>query len=195
MGGVILMKSAEEQSIDYLKKRQDEVIDNLAEWQMYRFAIEALEEKIQSVENRGIFTKPESPFLLIFEDMEHNLSYNWLETEEELLEVAKEIRDSSGKIVDSIEIGSSREVEFNEEVQDEGWFVESVMSAYETATEQGFDSITLAIDTDMDKTHYINDTENGFQCDSFDCYFDDLDSIASELYNEVHGNVTEIRIE
>lgn len=143
----------------------------------------------------NIFMKPERPFLLIFEDMEHNVSYNWLETEEELLEVAKEIRDSSGKIIDSIEIGSSREVDCNEEVQDEGWFIESVISAYETATEQGFDSITLAIDTDMGKTYYINDTENGFQCDSFDCYFDDLDSIASELYNEMHGNVMEIRIE
>ena len=145
--------------------------------------------------NDNTFMKPERPFLLISEDMEHNVSYNWLETEEELLAVAKEIRDSSGKIIDSIEIGSSREVDCNEEVQDEGWFTESVISAYETATEQGFDSITLAIDTDMDKTYYINNTENGFQCDIFDYYFDDLDSIASELYNEIHGDVTEIRIE
>lgn len=145
--------------------------------------------------NDNIFMKPERPFLLIFEDMEHNVSYNWLETEEELLEVAKEIRDSSGKIIDSIEIGSSREVDSDSLIHDEGWFIESVISAYETATEQGFDSITLAIDTDMDKTYYINDTENGFQCDSFDCYFNDLDSIASELYNEMHGNVVEIRIE
>ena len=145
--------------------------------------------------NENIFTKPERPFLLIFEDMEHNVSYNWLETEEELLEVAKEIRNSSGTIIDSIEIGSSREVDCNEEVQDEGWFIESVISAYETATEQGFDNIVLAIDTDIDKTYYINDTANGFQCDSFDYYFDDLDSIASELYNEIHGSITEIRIE
>lgn len=143
----------------------------------------------------NIFMKPERPFLLISEDMEHNVSYNWLETEEELLEVAKEIRDSSGKIIDSIEIGSSREVDCDEEVHDEGWFIESVISAYETATEQGFDGVVLAIDTDIDKIYYINDTGNGFQCDSFDCYFDDLDSIASELYNEIRGNVTEIRIE
>lgn len=143
----------------------------------------------------NIFTKPERPFLLIFEDMEHNVSYSWLETEEELLEVANEIRDSSGKIIDSIEIGSCRDVDCDYTVHDEGWFIESVISAYETATEQGFDSIVLAIDTDIDKTYYINDTENGFQCDNFDYYFDDLDSIASELYNEIHGNVTEIRIE
>lgn len=142
----------------------------------------------------NIFTKPERPFLLIFEDMDHNISYSWLETEEELLEVAKEIRDSSGRIIDSIEIGSSREIDCEELVRDEGWFVESVISAYETAVGQGFDSITLAIDTDIDKTYYINDTGNGFQCDSFDYYFDDLDSIASELFNELHGSVTEIRI-
>lgn len=143
----------------------------------------------------NIFTKPERPFLLIFEDMEHNVSYNWLETEEELLEVAKEIRDSSGRIIDSIEIGSSRDVNCEEIVHDEGWFIESVLSAYDDGVKQGFDSIVLAIDTDIDKTYYINDTESGFQCDSFDCYFDDLDSIASELYNELYGNVTEIRIE
>lgn len=143
----------------------------------------------------NIFTKPERPFLLIFEDMEHNVSYNWLKTEEELQEVAKEIRDSSGKIIDSIEIGSSRAVDCDMSDHDEGWFIEGVISAYDTAIGQGFDSIVLAIDTDIDKTYYINDTENGFQCDNFDCCFDDLDSIASELYNEILGNVTEIRIE
>lgn len=145
--------------------------------------------------NENIFTKPERPFLLIYEDMEHNVSYNWLETEEELLEVAQEIRDSSGKIIDSIEIGSSREVDSDNLIHDEGWFIENVISAYELAISQGFDSIVLAIDTDIDKTYYINDTENGFQCDNFDYNFDDLDSVASELFNEIYGNVTEIRIE
>lgn len=143
----------------------------------------------------NIFTKPERPFLLIFEDMEHNVNYNWLETEEELLGVAEEIRDSSGRIIDSIEIGSSREVNCEEIEHDEGWFTESVLFAYYDGVKQGFDSIVLAIDTDIGKTYYINDTESGFQCDNFDCYFDDLDSIASELYNELHGNVVEIRIE
>lgn len=38
-------KSAEQQSIEYLKKKQEEVIDDMAQWQMYRFAIDALEEK------------------------------------------------------------------------------------------------------------------------------------------------------
>ncbi len=143
----------------------------------------------------NIFTKPEHPFLLIFEDMEHNVSYSWLKTEEELLEVAKEIRDVDGTIIDSIEIGSSREVDCAGPIRDEGWFIESIISAYDEAVKQGFDSIVLAIDTDIDKTYYINDTENGFQCDNFDYCFDDLDSIASELFNEIHGSVTEIRIE
>lgn len=38
-------RSAEVQAIEYMKKKQDKVIDNMAEWQMYRFAMEALKEK------------------------------------------------------------------------------------------------------------------------------------------------------
>lgn len=38
-------RSAEIQSIEYMKKMQNKVINNMAEWQMYRFAIDALEEK------------------------------------------------------------------------------------------------------------------------------------------------------
>ena len=53
----------------------------------------------------------------------------------------------------------------------------------------------MAIDTNLDTTYYINDTPNGFQCDLWDYYFDDLETIASQLYDEMHGNVTEIRIE
>lgn len=162
---------------------------------MYRFAIEALEEKIRLMTSRDAFDKPERPFLLIFEDMEHNVSYSWLETEEELLEVAKEIRDGDGTIIDSIEIGNSRGVKCEEAIRDVGDFVESAISTYNRARDLKFDSIVLAIDTDIDKTYYINDTENGFQCDNFDYYFDDLDSIAEELFNEIHGNITEIRIE
>lgn len=74
-------------------------------------------------------------------------------------------------------------------------FIEEIESAYQDASERGFDGIVIAIDTDLDNTYYINDTEEGFQCDVFDYVFDDLYSIASQLYNELHGNVTEIRIE
>ena len=44
-------------------------------------------------------------------------------------------------------------------------------------------------------SYYINDTDEGFQCDLFDYVFDDLYSIASQLYDELRGNVVEIRIE
>lgn len=74
-------------------------------------------------------------------------------------------------------------------------FLEQVTSAYVDAEKRGFDSIIVAIDTDLDTTYYINDTPDGFQCDLWDYYFDDLETIASQLYNEMHGSVTEIRIE
>lgn len=74
-------------------------------------------------------------------------------------------------------------------------FIENIESVYQDAKERGFYSIVVAIDTDLDNTYYINDTEEGFQCDVFDYVFDDLHSVADQLYNELHGNVTEIRIE
>lgn len=76
-----------------------------------------------------------------------------------------------------------------------GEFVEEVKYAYKIAKEQEFDSIVLAIDTDCDKTYYINDTENGFQCDEFGFYFEDLDTISEELFSKIKGNVVEVRIE
>ena len=64
------------------------------------------------------------------------------------------------------------------------------------AKEKGFDSIVLVVETDTEQTYYINDTEDGFQCDEFDYYFEDLDSIAETLFNEkIIGKPVEIRIE
>ncbi len=40
----------------------------------------------------------------------------------------------------------------------------------------------MVIETDAEQTYYINDTEDGFQCDEFDYYFEDLDSIAETLF-------------
>lgn len=75
-------------------------------------------------------------------------------------------------------------------------FMEEINSAYDEAKERGFDSIVLVIETDMEETHHINDTEDGFQCDEFDCYFEDLDSIAETLFNEkIIAKPVEIRIE
>lgn len=74
-------------------------------------------------------------------------------------------------------------------------FIEEIKSTYEDAKTRKFDSIVIAIDTDLDNTYYINDTKEGFQCDLFDYMFEDLYSITCQLYDELHGNVTEIRIE
>jgi len=52
----MINKSAEEQSMEYFKTTQNEVIDDMAEWQMYRFAIEALEEKMHSAVVRDVST-------------------------------------------------------------------------------------------------------------------------------------------
>ncbi len=74
-------------------------------------------------------------------------------------------------------------------------FIEEIESMYQDATEIGFDSIVIAIDAGLYNTYYINDTEEGFQCDLFDYVFDDLYDISSQLYNEIQGNVIDIRIE
>lgn len=140
-----------------------------------------------------IFTKPDRPFLLLSENTDSVVSYFWCETEEELQEIAKKLIADGDEVIESVEIGSCRDVDV--EKSDLGDFIEKVLAAYETAIKQGFDSIVLTIDTDNDETYYINDTENGFQCDNFDYYFDDLDSLAGELFEKILGNVIEIRIE
>ena len=74
-------------------------------------------------------------------------------------------------------------------------FIAALQDNYEEALAMGLDSIVLTIDTDVGNTYYIYDTPDGFQCDLWDYYFDDLEDIASQLYDEMHGNVTDIRIE
>lgn len=44
-------------------------------------------------------------------------------------------------------------------------------------------------------TYYISDTPDGFQSDLWDYYFESLEDLASQLYDEMRGNVTDIRIE
>lgn len=143
----------------------------------------------------NISTKPEKPFLLLAEDGEHSISYHRLKSEEELQDVALELKNGGCRILDAIEIGSCRDVKINPEylVDD---FIEEINSAYDKATELEFDSIILTIDTDTEETYHINDTPDGFQCDEFDYYFDDLDSIAEALFVEkIIGKPVEIRIE
>ena len=74
-------------------------------------------------------------------------------------------------------------------------FIAALQENYEEALARGFDSIVLTIDTDVGNTYYIYDTPDGFQCDLWVYYFDDLEDIASQLYDEMHGNVADIRIE
>ena len=128
-------------------------------------------------------------------DIEDNISYVWCETEKEITSIMNEIVEEDCIIIDAIEINSCRELTRPTKYTD-GDFLEEVLFAYDTAVKQGFDSIVIAIDTDSDITYYINDTEDGFQCDVFDYYFDDLDTLALELFTEkIVYRPKEIRIE
>lgn len=109
----------------------------------------------------------------------------WVKTEEDLEKFADEYANRN------ISVG----YDLLDEPMDQDEFLEQVTSAYVDAEKRGFDSIIVAIDTDLDTTYYINDTPDGFQCDLWDYYFDDLETIASQLYDEMYGNVTDIRIE
>lgn len=74
-------------------------------------------------------------------------------------------------------------------------FIERVISDFKDAKDRGLNDIVIAIDDDLDNTYYINDTEEGFQCDLFDYVFDDLYDISNSLYKKIYGNVVDIRIE
>ena len=141
------------------------------------------------------FIQPESSFFLLTEDVDGNVSYCWWDNEEGLQEDAVERRGSGERIICAIEISSCRDVEIPPEYTVDD-FIEEVYSAYDGAKEMGFDSIVLVIETDTEEIYYINDTEDGFQCDEFDYYFEDLDSIAEALFNEkIIGKPVDIRIE
>ena len=60
------------------------------------------------------FLRPEKPFLVIYTDTDDAVSYAWLETEDDLLEVVEEVKGYGGTIVDAIEIGSYRNVVIEE---------------------------------------------------------------------------------
>lgn len=141
------------------------------------------------------FMQPESPFFLLTEDIEGVVSYCWWDNEDDMKEDAVERRCNGERIICAIEISSCRDIEIPPEYTVDD-FIEEINSAYDDAKERGFDSIVLAIETDTEQTYYINDTEDGFQCDEFDYYFEDLDSIAETLYSEkIIGKPIEICIE
>lgn len=156
---------------------------------------ENIMSKFKALDVGKPFIQPESPFFLLTEDSDGNVSYCWWDNEEGLQEDAVERRGSGERIICAIEISSCRNVEIPPEYTVDD-FIEEVNSAYDDAKERGFDSIVLAIETDTEQTYYINDTEDGFQCDEFDYCFEDLDSIAEALFNEkIIGKPVEIRIE
>lgn len=167
--------------------------------QATNFVIELFYEEVamryfKTVDNKNS-KKSERPFLLLTEDTEGNVFYCWWSDEEGLQEDAVERRGSGERIICAIEISSCRNVEIPPEYTVDD-FIEEVNSAYDDARERGFDSIVLVIETDTEQTYYINDTEDGFQCDEFDYNFEDLDSIAETLYNEkIIRKSVEIRIE
>lgn len=110
---------------------------------------------------------------------------DWVKTEEDLKNFVDEYANRN------ISVG----YELMEEQMDLDHFIDEVTTVYEDALGRKLDSIVIAIDTNLDNTYYISDTSDGFQCDLWDYYFDDLEVIASQLYDEMHGNVTDIRIE
>lgn len=168
--------------------------------QATNFVIELFYEEVamryfKTVDNKKLSKKSESPFLLLTEDVDGNVSYCWWNNEKDLQKDAVERRGNGERIICAIEISSCRDVEIPPEYTVDN-FIKEVNSAYDDAKERGFDSIVLVVETDMEQTYCINDTEDGFQCDEFDYYFEDLDSIAETLYNEkIIGNPVEIRIE
>lgn len=145
--------------------------------------------------NQNTFIKPKAPFLLLTEDVGGSVSYYWWNDEKSMQDDAVERRENGERIILAVEISSYRKVEIPPEYM-VGDFIEEINNAYQDAKEQGLDSIVLAIDTDIEETYYISDTENGFQCDVFDFCFEDLDSIAETLFNEkLIRKPVEIRIE
>lgn len=149
----------------------------------------------KALEGGKPFMQPESPFFLLTEDADGNVSYCWWDDENNMKEDAVERRGAGERIICAIEISAYRDVEIPSEYTVDD-FIEEVNSAYDDAKESGFDSIVLAIETDTEQTYYINDTEDGFQCDEFVYYFEDLDFIAETLFNEkIIGKPVEIRVE
>ncbi len=151
--------------------------------------------EFETLDGSKPFMQPKSPFLLLTEDAEGVVSYCWWDDEDNMKKDAVERRGAGERIIYAIEISSCRDVEIPPEYTVDD-FIEEINSAYDDAKERGFDSIVLAIETDTEQTYYINNTEDGFQCDEFDYYFEDLDSIAETLFNEkIIGKPVEIRIE
>jgi len=60
------------------------------------------------------FLQPERPFLLIYEDTNEEISYSFLETEEDMVDVIKEVKSYGCSIIHAMEIGSCRDIKIDE---------------------------------------------------------------------------------
>lgn len=89
----------------------------------------------------------------------------WVKTEEDLDKFADEYTNNN------ISVGYEL---LDDDQMEVGAFIEQILSDYEGAKQRNFE---------------------GFQCDLWDYCFDNLKEISERLFYEMHGNVTDIRIE
>lgn len=68
-----------------------------------------MSKEFESFDGGKPFLQPEKPFMLVYESEKDGLSIAWLETEEDMNEIIKEVKSYGSTIIDAIEIGSYRE--------------------------------------------------------------------------------------
>ena len=61
------------------------------------------------------FLQPERPFLLIYEDTSEEISYSFLETEEDMMALIQEVKSYGCSIIHAMEISSCRDIKIDEE--------------------------------------------------------------------------------
>ena len=87
---------------------------------------------------------------------------DWVKTKEDLEKFADKY------ISDNLDIG----YELIDEQMELDDFIEEIESSYQDAKDKNFDSIVIVIDTDLGNSYYINNTDEGFQCDEGKIDFD-----------------------
>ncbi len=139
--------------------------------------------EFKALDDGKLFMQPESPFFLLTEDADGNVSYCWWDNEDNMKEDAVERRGAGERIICAIEISSCRDVEIppGYTVED---FIEKVNEVYDEAKSQNLSDISIEIWTDAEEIFYINDEKKGFQCPGFDFLFEDLESVAEALFTE-----------
>lgn len=139
-----------------------------------------------------MFTKPDRPFLLLYEDLDNNIVYAWCESEKEITDIMTEIVEEGCYIIDAIEIGSCREIHKPTKYTADNFYTE-IFSIYDSDMFNP-DTMVITIDTDFDKMYCIEETVDGFKCGEFE--FDDLDTLIYELYDsEIKDKPKSIKME